>query len=1173
MADSRAASGHLRRHGWRLFVSRPAGRRKVFQVITLIALGLCMLCASLATMAQESAALPTRSALQTERQKLEKVDTLSEQQQTELADIEAALQARDSLDAIRQDLQALERSAQQAPQRIRELERQLSGLSDERPPEAATLDQLSAEKLGQRTSDSLDQLEALQGQLATVKARLISAETLPERAQAAIADAMNRAEQARSRIETGDGDDDAAAFDPAQARYRLELALAEQQAEYHRRALANNTQLRELDVQRRDLLSRQIAVEEARLDALQAALDRQRREDSEKAVADIGEEDGKAIAAHPVLREIQQTNSDLSDRLLEVTDRTNVLIRRAIDVRSQLDRVRQVKRTLSQQIEAIRGSPLLSRILNEQRRSLPEIDELGGLQEEIAQTRLAQFDLVNQRDALRQPEALAQKSLADANIEMTPSLSDALVKLFQSRSEVLSQLDKEYGNLLTVAIDLQLNQEQLASLSSSLRSAIEEQLFWVASARPLTLGWWRDAPANLTHQLRSGSWQASASSLWQVPDPRALAVIPVLCVAGLLLALRRRIKVRLLNLHEQIGRLKRDTQMHTPRAIFYNLLLAAHGPLLLASIGGVLRLGTDDFAERLGEALLQLALAWGVLGWARRLLVSDGVATRHFHWSTGYVARLRQLLFWLGISLVPVILIGGLAPGSQDELSSRPLSLLLMLAGLLAMSWILVRLILAHVPYFGLKLFRLLLGLALALVPLVLAGLIALGYEYAALRLIGRFINSLYVFGLWILVEAAVVRGLAVAQRRLAYRRAVARRRAQIQEGAEGGLEVVEEPPLDMEQVNQQSLRLSKLILFIGFTCAFYLIWSDLLEVFSYLDHVSVWEIERGQGEAMTLDPITVADIVIALVTVALTMMMAKNLPGLLEVMVLSRLTLKQGSAYAISSLLSYAIIGTGVVVSLGTLGVSWDKLQWLVAALGVGLGFGLQEIFANFISGLIILFERPMRIGDTITLGQLHGSVSRIRIRATTVTDFDRKEIIIPNKTFVTDQLINWSLSDNVTRVVLTYGVAHGSDLDEVHRLLRQAADENRRVLRDPEPQVFCVSYGPTAFNFELRIFVNDLLDRLYASDEINRHLDQLFKAHGIRVAFNQMDVWLHNDSGQSARVHSASGTDLGAPGELGASSRRTSRSGDDGHLGDADVGGAGSDGGGGEGGGDGGR
>src|SRR5690606_41859731 len=118
---------------------------------------------------------------------------------------------------------------------------------------------------------------------------------------------------------------------------------------------------------------------------------------------------------------------------------------------------------------------------------------------------------------------------------------------------------------------------------------------------------------------------------------------------------------------------------------------------------------------------------------------------------------------------------------------------------------------------------------------------------------------------------------------------------------------------------------------------------------------------------------------------------------------------------------------GAGFVATLGALGVSWDKLQWLVAALSVGIGFGIQEIFASFISGLIILFERPVRIGDVVTIGNLSGTVSRIRIRATTITDVDRKEIIVPNKTFVTEHLINWSLSDTVTRVTVKVAVANG--------------------------------------------------------------------------------------------------------------------------------------------------
>jgi hypothetical protein len=172
-------------------------------------------------------------------------------------------------------------------------------------------------------------------------------------------------------------------------------------------------------------------------------------------------------------------------------------------------------------------------------------------------------------------------------------------------------------------------------------------------------------------------------------------------------------------------------------------------------------------------------------------------------------------------------------------------------------------------------------------------------------------------------------------------------------------------------------------------------------------------------------------------------------------VLVLSSLELAQGSAYATTTLLSYVIAGVGFVSTLSTLGVSWDKLQWLVAALSVGLGFGMQEIFANFISGIMILFERPVRIGDTITIGNLSGTVSKIRIRATTITDFDRKDIIVPNKTFITGQLINWSLTDTITRVTLKLGVDYGSDLDLVKELLLKAARENPRVLKDPEPRV----------------------------------------------------------------------------------------------------------------------
>ena len=203
-------------------------------------------------------------------------------------------------------------------------------------------------------------------------------------------------------------------------------------------------------------------------------------------------------------------------------------------------------------------------------------------------------------------------------------------------------------------------------------------------------------------------------------------------------------------------------------------------------------------------------------------------------------------------------------------------------------------------------------------------------------------------------------------------------------------------------------------------------------------------------------------------------------------------------------------------------LGLSWDKLQWLVAALSLGIGFGMQEIFANFISGLIILFERPVRIGDTVTIGPLSGTVSRIQIRATTITDFDRKEIIVPNKSFITDQLINWSLTDTVTRIVLTIGLAYEADLVLARKLVMQLLHDNPLVLRDPEPQMFFTNIGASTFNYDIRFHVKELADRLPATDEVLTSIALQFREHNVEMAFNQMDIFVKNMKGQEAQLES---------------------------------------------------
>ncbi|WP_409229245.1 mechanosensitive channel MscK [Halomonas sp. PAR8] len=1085
------------------------GHPALCRLLGCILLGWMLLAMAWPALAQQEP-LPERAAVEEQLTALEEragEAGPSGEEQVTIELLNATLADLDALDEVEKRREALEARVDQAPEVLLRLERELEDEAASGRATAAELDELSLEELEARQQRAVVELQRLQDRLAEVNAQLLTGQTLPERAQQAIAEAMRRVEQARRDLDELDVND-IPADDPRRWRRQVARALAEARLLYHQRELATNSRLRDLDQQRQELLTRQQSRQEAKLALLQNVIERKRRMASEQAIADAVRDDPLLEEGHPVLVSAQQVNLALSQELLRANDRSSVLVRDNLTLRSQLDQVRQLERSLTEQIEAIRGSTLLARILREQRRALPQATTRRDLQDEIADLRLRQFDLANQRDQLREGERLARQRLEEAGVASSEALVDSLKRLYQSRRELVDRLEQTYGSLLSSAIELQLNQQQLTETTQGLRDTIDEQLFWVASTRPLGLAWLRQLPNNLALEWREGEWRQALPTTWSLPSVGALAGSLPLLLAAVLLWKRRRIQARLAELHEQIGRLRSDTQLHTPLAIVFNALMAAPGPLLLAGASLALLFGGDDTAQALGKAGLELSLAWGVVAWSRRLLVPDGVATTHFHWPADYALRLYRQMSWLGIALVPVLGIATLARESEFGLSNRPVALGLLLLGLMVMSVKIARLIMAHAPYFGLKLFRLVLGLAMAGVPLILIGLVVSGFEYTALSLIGRFVITLYLLGLWILVEASVVRGLAVAARRLAFRRALARRRAEGKEGAEGGPEVVEEPPLDMEQINQQSLRLSRLLLLIGFVLLFYLVWADLLTVLGYLEKVAIW---GGEGDDLVTDALTVADVFTALLIVALTMMLARNLPGLLEVSVLSRLELKQGSAYAITSLLSYTIIGTGLVSFLGTLGVSWDKLQWLVAALGVGLGFGLQEIFANFVSGLIILFERPVRIGDTVTLGNLTGTVSRIRIRATTVTDFDNKEIIIPNKTFVTDQLINWSLSDTITRVVLTYGVAYGSEPRLVHRLLRQAAEESERVLADPEPQVFFMAYGASTLDFELRIFVNALGDRLFATDEINSRVGELFAEHGIEIAFNQLDVRLH--------------------------------------------------------------
>ena len=414
--------------------------------------------------------------------------------------------------------------------------------------------------------------------------------------------------------------------------------------------------------------------------------------------------------------------------------------------------------------------------------------------------------------------------------------------------------------------------------------------------------------------------------------------------------------------------------------------------------------------------------------------------------------------------------------------------------------------------------------IGLRLIPVGLIVLIVLGYYYTALNLIEHFIHSYIAWCVWWLVRNTIYRGITVSSRRLAHRRLAEKRRQKALENnyeniSSDDVVAVGEPEesLALNDVRSQLLRFVDLFIWTALLGIFYYVWSDLVTVVSYLREITLWQQTTTTDAGTVMESITLFNLLVALVIVGITYVLVRNISGILEVLIFSRVNLSQGTPYTITTLLTYIFIAIGCAWAFATLGMSWSKLQWLFAALSVGLGFGMQEIFANFVSGIILLFERPIRVGDVVTINGVSGTVAKIRIRAITLIDFDRKEVIVPNKSFVTGQVTNWALSNTMTRLVISVGVAYGSDLTLVRQLLLQAADEQPTVLRDPKPSAYFLTFGASTLDHELRVYVEQVGDRTSTTDAINRRINELFAEHNIDIAFNQLDVFIkNNDTGE---------------------------------------------------------
>ncbi len=395
---------------------------------------------------------------------------------------------------------------------------------------------------------------------------------------------------------------------------------------------------------------------------------------------------------------------------------------------------------------------------------------------------------------------------------------------------------------------------------------------------------------------------------------------------------------------------------------------------------------------------------------------------------------------------------------------------------------------------------RALLLMLMAALPLAPIGLSLAGYHFTAVQLAERGIWTALFCGLIAAATGLVGRLLFVTQFRV---------KLQQLTRTESG-HIGEDETINIEEISSQINRLIRVTAMVGMAIVVWQIWAEVSPTIRFLDSVVLWETKDAEGK---LSQTTWTNVLSAGAILMMTLALSRNLPGLLELTLIDRLPLDRGGRYAVSFVVRYIVGLLGLLIAFKVIGLSWGSLQWMAAALSLGLGFGLQEIFANLFSGLIILIERPVRVGDFVTMGSISGHVTHMQLRATRIRDLDMREHIVPNKKFITGDVMNWTLTDRISRLVLDVGVAYESDTDKVQQSLLSIARKHPLVESSPPPDVVFSSFGDSTLDFKLRVIVKgrELFPKV--QHELNMAIAREFESQNIEIAYPQREIRIKTD------------------------------------------------------------
>ncbi|WON77266.1 miniconductance mechanosensitive channel MscM [Serratia sp. UGAL515B_01] len=887
---------------------------------------------------------------------------------------------------------------------------------------------------------------------------------------------------------------------------------------------ANNRQ--ELARMRAELYKKRHEKIDLQLQALRNNLNSQRQREAERALEKTEQLAEQNSDLPQSINQQLQINRELSAALNNQAQQMDLISSQQRQAAAQTLQVRQALSTIIEQAQWLGTSPALGETLRAQVASLPDMPKVQQLDSAMADLRVQRLRFENQLEKLpQQVKGLKQ----DDGSPLTNAQQRIIDAQIRTQRELLNSLLSGCDTQILELTKLKVANTQLVDALNDISDAAHRYLFWVPDSSPITLSYPLYVVQDLNRLLSLDTLtQLSGAFMMMVTSRETLVpLFGAMLLVILSISSRKHYHAFLTRASSKVGKVTKDEFFLTMRTVFWSILVALPLPVLWAALGfGLQNAWPYPVAVAIGDGVTAtLPILW-VCMISAAFAHPQGLFIAHFRWPAAQVSRAMRyykMSIWL---IVPLIMALIAFDNLNDREFSNTLGRLCFILLCLALALVTHSLKRAGIPLYldkkgsGENLVNTALWGLLLSAPLIAALASIVGYMTTAQKLLARLETSVAIWFLLLVVYHIIRRWMLIQRRRIAFERAKQRRAdilaqrakgegesSQTPNSIEGSVEV-DETEIDLDAISAQSLQLVRSILTMIAMVSVIFLWSEIHSAFGFLENIKLWDVTSTVNGIDVAQPITMGALLIAILVLIVTMQLVRNLPALLELAVLQHLDLTPGTGYAITTITKYLLLFFGAILSFSWIGIEWSKLQWVITALSFGLGFGMQEIFSNFISGLIILFEKPIRIGDTVTIRNLTGNVTKINTRATTISDWDRKEIIVPNKAFITEQFINWSLSDTLTRVVLTVPAPADANSEEVTRILMNAAERCALVLDNPVPEAYLVDLQQGIQIFELRIYAAEMGHRMPLRHEIHQLILAGYREHGITLPYPPFQV-----------------------------------------------------------------